>query len=160
MLTCILFFWKNTIEFGLAVFFCMELLLNLAWSLLVLPGYWLWRRSTHSRVAHHVNARQCLLALGCTLVLLFPVISATDDLHAMRAEMEESSPGKRAVRLAGEKHSPAIHRLQGSPVLAGIADWLPAPESVWLQVLSSSPASLSSRWTWHVGRAPPASFLA
>jgi hypothetical protein len=138
----------------------MELLLNLAWVLMVLPGYWLWRRSANSRGARHVNAKQCLLALGCTLVLLFPVISATDDLHAMRAEMEESSPGKRAVRLAGEKHSPAIHRLQGPAALAAVADWLPAPESVWLQVSSSSFAPLASGWIWHSGRAPPVSFLA
>jgi len=45
-----------------------------------------------------------LSALGCALVLLFPVISATDDMHAMRAEMEESSPGKRGIcQAAGEK---------------------------------------------------------
>jgi hypothetical protein len=38
------------------------------------------------------------LLLGCILVLLFPVISVTDDLHAMRPEMEESSPSRRAIR--------------------------------------------------------------
>jgi hypothetical protein len=138
----------------------MELLLNLAWLLLVLPGYWLWRRSAHSRAARHVNARQCLLALGCVLVLLFPVISATDDLHAMRAEMEESSPGKRAVRLAGEKHSAGVNRLQGPAALAAIADWLPTPEPARLQLSLFSSAPLASRWFWHIGRAPPAFSLA
>lgn len=84
----------------------MELLLNLAWLLLALPAYWLWRRSFRTRASGRLSSMQCLLALGCLLVLLFPVISATDDVHAMRAEMEESSPGKHGVRqAAGEKNS-------------------------------------------------------
>ena len=65
-----------------------------------------------------ITALQFLLALGCALVLLFPVISATDDLHAMRAEMEESATSKRAVRQAGgEKHAAWVNRLQGPPAL-------------------------------------------
>lgn len=40
------------------------------------------------------------------LVILFPVISASDDLLAMRAEMEETAAGKRSVcQKAGEKAS-------------------------------------------------------
>src|SRR5215831_12850116 len=79
----------------------MELLLNLAWLLLALPAYWLWRE----RGAMRKSGFQCLLALGCLLVVLFPVISATDDLQAMRTEMEESSgASKRTLRQAsGEK---------------------------------------------------------
>ncbi|MFZ0955913.1 MAG: hypothetical protein WAN60_06200 [Candidatus Sulfotelmatobacter sp.] len=84
----------------------MELLLNLAWLLLALPACWLWRRSFHTRALGKLGSLQCLLALACLLVLLFPVISATDDLHVMRTEMEESSPGKRSARqAAGEKTS-------------------------------------------------------
>lgn len=37
------------------------------------------------------------IALAGLLVLLFPVISASDDLHATRQEAEESSFSKRAV---------------------------------------------------------------
>ena len=100
----------------------MELLLNLAWVLLVLPAYWLWRRGAGARVARRVTALQCLLALGCAVVLLFPVISATDDLHAMRAEMEESATSKRTVRqAASEKHSAWVNRLQGPPALVASA---------------------------------------
>jgi hypothetical protein len=133
----------------------MELLLNLAWILLVLPGYWLWRRSTDSRSVHRMSSGQCLLALGCALVLLFPVISATDDLHAMRDEMEESSVSKRAVRPAGEKHSAWVNRLQGSPALAATANWLPALESQALQVSTSYVAPHSKVWSSNSGRAPP-----
>src|SRR5260370_29094997 len=99
----------------------MELLLNLAWVLLGLPAYWVWRRRAGSGAARRFDSLQVLLALGCALVLLFPVISASDDLHAMRAEMEDSSINKRTVRQAGnDKSSAWINRLQGpSAAVAG-----------------------------------------
>jgi len=135
----------------------MELLLNLAWLLLALPAYWLWRRGTEARVPRRVSSLQCLLALGCVLVLLFPVISASDDLHAMRAEMEESSPSKRTVRQAGgEKHCAWVNRLQGPPALLASAVWLPLPESRLLQVSVPSLAASARLRVWHAGRAPPA----
>lgn len=133
----------------------MELLLNLTWLLLVLPGYWLWRRGVQSRLA---TSQQCLLALGCVFVLLFPVISATDDLHAMRAEMEESSPGKRAVRPAGERHSAWVS-LQGPAGLAMKMFFLPTPEVSPLQASTPSLRELTGRHFGHIGRAPPLSFL-
>ena len=83
----------------------MELLLNLIWLLLALPAIWIWRRepcqSSRSIRVHH------FLVLGCVLILLFPVVSASDDLNAMRPEMEESSPSKRMVRQAAGEKSPA-----------------------------------------------------
>src|ERR1700726_3593825 len=96
----------------------MELLLNLAWLLLALPGYWLWRRGAVANRQRGFNSRQGLLALGCLLVLLFPVISATDDLHAMRAEMEEPGISKRSVRQASQdKFSVKVSRLHHSPAI-------------------------------------------
>ncbi len=82
----------------------MELLLNLVWLMLALPAIWLWRHGpVRPRRLDHLRS---VLLLSCLLVLLFPVISATDDLHAMRAEMEESSLSKRMVKQsAGEKSS-------------------------------------------------------
>jgi hypothetical protein len=76
----------------------MELLLNLAWLLLALPAFWLWARSRSGSTGRKFSALQCLLALGFLLVLLFPVISATDDLRAMRTEMEGSPGSKRSMR--------------------------------------------------------------
>ena len=135
----------------------MELLLNLVWLLLALPAYWLWRRGAGER---RVSPLQCLLALGCALVLLFPVISATDDLHAMRAEMEESASSKRTVRQAGcERHSAWLNRLQGPPALTASAVWLAAPEAgrseVWVAYLAPS----TRPCIWHGGRAPPSTLL-
>ncbi len=94
----------------------MELLLNLAWLLLALPAYWLWRNSRIASARRRFTSLQCLLALGCMLVILFPVISATDDLRAMRAEMEESPASKRSVRQSsGER--PSTWKWQAQPAL-------------------------------------------
>lgn len=85
----------------------MELLLNLVWLLLAVPAYWLWRGSRTAGAQRTFSALQCLLALGCVLVVLFPVVSATDDLQAMRAEIEESPASKRGVRQSGTDRAPA-----------------------------------------------------
>jgi hypothetical protein len=134
----------------------MELLLNLVWLLLALPAYWLWRRDAESRAARWVSSLQCLLALGCVLVLLFPVISASDDLHAMRAEMEDSSISKRTVRQAGsEKNSAWVNRLQGPPAAVASGVRLVAPEVGLLEVSVPSVSPLTRPCVFHSGRAPP-----
>ena len=79
----------------------MELLLNLLWLTLALPAIWMWRNQLAC-----VKNRRCfdrvrpIVLFGCILMLLFPVVSATDDLHAMGQEIEESSPSKRLVKQA------------------------------------------------------------
>jgi len=94
----------------------MELVLNLAWVLLALPAFWLWSRNTRGRRAGGFTSTQVVLALGCALVLLFPVISATDDLHAMRAEIEESATSKRSVRPAGSDRASVWNGRSHSPL--------------------------------------------
>ena len=137
----------------------MELLLNLAWVLLTLPAYWLWRREAE-RKGRRFSALQCLLALGCLLVLLFPVISASDDLHVMRAEMEDSSISKRTVRqAASEKASGWVNRLQGPAAAVASATALAAPEVQRLEVSSISVAPVASPYTSYGGRAPPVSLV-
>lgn len=134
----------------------MELLLNLAWLLLAVPAYRLWRGSRTPSARGKLTALQALLALGCVLVVLFPIISATDDLCAMRTEMEESSSSRRSARQAcNDKASASNVRLQGPPALLETpiiisADKVPAellPESAF------HPLTVS-RFR-HFGRAPP-----
>jgi hypothetical protein len=139
----------------------MELLLNLAWVLMVLPAYWLWRECAGARLERRVTGLQCLLALGCVLVLLFPVISATDDLHAMRSEIEESSASKRTVRQAsGEKYSGWVNRLQSPPALVASVEWQSAPRAARLEVSGLCLMVLARPSNRHAGRAPPSySFL-
>jgi hypothetical protein len=139
----------------------MELLLNLAWLLLALPACWLWRSSRSGRGCHRSTSLQCLLALAAALVMLFPVVSATDDLHAMRAEMEESPASKRSVRQSGnEKASVWNNHPQDPPALLSVpwsfcatnehADLSPAVSST----MPDAPSPLTA------GRAPPASYFA
>ena len=138
----------------------MELLLNLLWVVLALPAYWLWRRDSGMRSAHRVSALQGLLALGCVLVLLFPVISASDDLHAMRAEMEDSSISKRTVRAAGsDKNSAWVNRLQGPPAAVASAVRLMVPEVGRLEVSVPCVSPVARPCVFLGGRAPPVSLL-
>ncbi len=120
-LTCIRYFARlscealirNLLRFPCSVSLprrTMELLLNLFWLTLTLPAIWMWRREP-------VCAKDCgrferirpFLLFGCLLLLLFPVVSATDDLHAMRQVMEESSASKRMVKQGtGDKSYAAL----------------------------------------------------
>lgn len=135
----------------------MELLLNLAWLLLALPAYWLWRDCRASQSRKRFSSRQCLLALGCALVVLFPVISATDDLHALCAAVEESPISKRGVRQASSEKAASA---QAHQALASTAVFSPAHAEYWYQSPSVS-YLLPLRTIIHeFGRAPPALHLA
>jgi hypothetical protein len=133
----------------------MELFLNLCWLSLLLPAWLLWRQRTSASGSGHLAARPLVFAcaLGCVLVLLFPMISATDDLHPMRSEMEES---KRAFRHP-DHCACTIHALTHSaqPVLSSSASLTPAFEQLgtvfpfMLQTLGTFSAPAPT------GRAPP-----
>lgn len=108
----------------------MELLLNLAWLLLALPAYWLWRDSRSAYGDRRFASLQIMLALGCMLVILFPVISASDDLQAMRSEMEETPASKRSVcHKAGEKASAA--KWHSQPLASAVAEFSIVHERAW-----------------------------
>jgi hypothetical protein len=68
----------------------LELLLNIVWVLVVTASLLFWRRFLSAN--EHCSRRPVttLVALLCILVLLFPVISATDDLHVAEVAMEDS----------------------------------------------------------------------
>ena len=63
----------------------MELALNFAWALSSAVFFGVWLR--HSR---HIGADRCmqLVALAVLVLILFPVISVTDDLQAMQNPAE------------------------------------------------------------------------
>jgi len=83
----------------------MEYFLNCCWLLLFVPALWVWRRQRLSIRKGQHGSLHCLVSLVCAVFLLFPVISASDDLHAMRAELEESGSSKRAFRQAPEQRT-------------------------------------------------------
>jgi hypothetical protein len=70
----------------------MEVLLNTTWLLVAIGAFLFWQveGEDNARRREH-NRRYRFLALAVALILLFPVISLTDDLHAEQAAMEDSS---------------------------------------------------------------------
>ncbi|MFZ1142351.1 MAG: hypothetical protein ABR881_16270 [Candidatus Sulfotelmatobacter sp.] len=136
----------------------MELLLNLAWLLLALPALWLWRGSRTATVGRKFTALQCLLALGCMLVILFPVVSATDDLRAMRSEMEESPASKRTIRQASNDKASAWKR-QSPPALAATTSSLSVSDGAWQPLSVPQLSAPEAPAIEQASRAPPISFL-
>jgi hypothetical protein len=135
----------------------MELLLNLAWLLLALPAYWLWRGRKSTR---GFSSLQCLLALGCLLVVLFPVISATDDLCAMKAEMEESPSGERSFRHASGDRAGLLNAVVHShAALASSVRFYCSNDESWLLISSPCLQTPVAPAFEAASRAPPASFL-
>ena len=134
----------------------MELLLNLAWLLLALPAFWLWRGSRNTRGAAKFTALQCMLVLGCVLAILFPVVSATDDLLAMRTEMEESPASKRSIRHASTDKASAW---QSPAALSNATAPFVANEVVWLQLATPFVSIPSPPAIRPAARAPPRSLL-
>jgi hypothetical protein len=88
----------------------MELLLNLAWILLCLPAWWVFRRNVQ-----RFSSAQAFLSLACVLVILFPVISATDDLHAAPQATEETSSNKRTLGTGAPQQAVAQNPFHSSP---------------------------------------------
>ncbi len=133
----------------------MEMFLNLCWLLLVVPALLTWRRQERSSRGRGHASLLRLGALGCALVLLFPVISASDDLHAVRQEMEESSCKLKAGASAKGSHLIAIFHLAAAiparttfvPPREGAPGAVPASASVRSLLCPFGPSH---------GRAPPA----
>jgi len=129
----------------------MELLLNLAWLLLAVPAFWVWRGRALSR---RTSSRQALLTLGCLLTILFPVISASDDLRAMRTEMEESSTIKRSLRQASSDRSATSNLHAPVAVVCAASDFFVADE-FWRTQPSFDLLSLFRFDHQKTSRAPP-----
>jgi hypothetical protein len=134
--------------------YLVELALNLCWLALVLPAFFLWQR----RELCDRSARGSLLfvcTLGCVLVLLFPVISASDDLHSSSQAMEESKRIFRSGDQGGDHCSqPTVSSFSQPALPAASAPRLILARSATVSL--SSPLSpgtfVNARW---MGRAPP-----
>ncbi len=135
----------------------MELLLNFIWLMLALPALWVWqRKSLAKRPSTSVCGLRSLALLGCVLTLLFPVVSATDDLHALRPELEESSATRSlAKQVSGER----VHATtRGSFPYPGLVtrfslETLPEMRSGLIVFSVVIPTASQSRES--AGRAPP-----
>jgi len=132
----------------------MELLLNLLWLALALPAVLIWRRQPASRWSSGKPSRSFVL-LGCLLALLFPVVSASDDLHPISAEIEESGPFKRTVKQSPSIKSPACSYDGGTARPAQVASFRPENDASGTvsEDLRVRPRQTPARSI--AGRAPP-----
>jgi hypothetical protein len=105
----------------------MELLLNILWLTLVVPAFLIWRRQSLSEKSfQRASSLRAILLLGCLLVFLFPVVSATDDLHPLHNEIEESNPSRRTIKQAQAHQSADWSRFSSPPAyVVGFASFSP-----------------------------------
>jgi|ERR1700733_14615756 len=76
----------------------METFLNLAWGMLAIAGVCLW-----TRLERRSGAQRCLplIALAMLFVILFPVISVSDDLWSIQNPAETDSCLRRDHSILG-----------------------------------------------------------
>ena len=129
----------------------MELLLNLVWVSLALAAFLGFARG---RTTTHVPYRKSLIALGCALLLLFPIVSASDDLHPTQAVMEDAS--KRVQLAVAPLHllrtstlPPMVPAMLMLVLMCALVILLP-----WRQ-LAAAKVALDGVLVASAGRAPP-----
>ncbi len=92
------------------------------------------------------------------LVVLFPVISATDDLYAMGAEMEESAACKNGTRQPTHERLSAS-KWQTQPALVAAPGFSFSDEWHWLSLTPASSFTTEADADLRPGRAPPVAVL-
>jgi hypothetical protein len=137
----------------------METILNLVWLGVALGSTALWfLRWSLCKRKPTGSIRAEIIAMGCAILLLFPVISLTDDLHPEILAVDAVSGKRNGVSLAAptaRPHEPAskagIHLLTGDlpPLAEG-----PEFSVVRLCTLLQSFVDVW-RSTGHLGRSPP-----
>jgi hypothetical protein len=122
----------------------MEVLLNSLWAFLALAALVAWVR--YARRAPAVDAR-CFIALLCVLVLMFPVISASDDLHPV-SELSDDATRRQHAPMLGPH---VVASLAVAPIVS-LMILLSGPLSTLaLPVVNANPGY----FRLNAGRAPP-----
>ncbi len=131
----------------------MELLLNSVW--LAIAAASLTNALRYRRTKSHLAvALHSAVAVACMLVLLFPVISITDDLHGEQIAVDDSAVVvKKALRAAA-----AISGAAHDTALAAVPFVLHTPTLHLVEEAASRPIQCAQPGTWaqYSGRAPPA----
>ena len=136
----------------------MELLLNLLWVATALAAFSVFmRKDTATCQLPEVPYRKALLALACVLVLLFPFVSASDDLHPTQAVLED------ATKRMQQAIAPIQHVEAGSftamlPTVFVIDLMFALVASRAGLPIATEARLISRERTQHDGRSPPRSF--
>lgn len=132
----------------------MELALNLVWVLICAGTLCFWAR--HARIQRRVHSslvHDAVLLAG-VLFILFPYISATDDLQAGTVFVEDSTFSARKSRACtatrgGHSDSPTVFVAAVCPLIS------PFPVAVEAVVTFDTAAVSAPAARSHSGRAPP-----
>jgi len=133
----------------------MELLLNLLWIAIALAAFsLLWASRGLSSQLPKVPYWKAVLALACVLALLFPVVSASDDLHPTQAVLEDAT--KRIQQaVAPFQHGPAASFTAMLPALLALYLMFALAGSQFLWPVARVVRALDREQTPHDGRSPP-----
>ena len=105
----------------------MELILNLVWLMLFIPAAVVCLRAPErDRRARFSGRLGAFIVMGSILVIAFPLISASDDLMALRVVMEESGSSDRIAKSSSldssdSNHVFSIHFLLGRTLRVGLS---------------------------------------
>lgn len=126
----------------------MELLLNVVWAVLAGTAISAFLSSAPGQRKQFVLA---FAALCCALLLLFPSISVSDDLHFQAVVSEDANPNKKLINAAhiSVEHFTTILFVLGA-LLAGLFRVI---GFIWIATATPYLSSLLNRPI--LGRAPP-----
>ena len=141
----------------------MEIFLNIFWVLITLAGVIAWRTrwARQTRLRRHAAWREWS-AFVCAMVLLFFVVSLTDDLHAELMLLEECSTSRRHATCVMCAHHSCLPDGGGAPHAWAILQAGPPVESLVIGALilpSLENRELPFSVKCAADRAPPASVL-
>ncbi len=86
----------------------MELLLNFVWLALAMAALAIWVVAPVSGSGRRREFYCGIIILACVMVLLFPVISANDDLWGAQLAIEDSPAAKAKLNSAAGQFAPAL----------------------------------------------------
>lgn len=136
----------------------MELFLNLLWLLIAVSAFGVWHaHPSGGGCAPGNERRRGWIALACSLVLLFFVISMTDDLHSEVMLVEDATTSRRHVSdLHACPHHVASARAVHHRAAAVVSQSLFVRPFTLLGFVASAPLPATlSRVSASPGRAPP-----
>ncbi len=128
----------------------MEVLLNLVWALLT-ASLFVWWALAARRTTCLWRLLTGLLSVLCVALLLFPVISMTDDLNPSMAYAEDANAVKRMARSAAPAHQQVTPNALSAIASASLQVPLPRvlgsldPEHSNLSMPAPRPSCLSDR---------------
>jgi hypothetical protein len=140
----------------------MELFLNIFWFALTIAGVILWRTrwTREYRIRRHSPWREWT-AFVCSMVLLFFVVSLTDDLHAELMLIEECSGSRRHAACVACPHHSSLESRNATLPWAVLPSGPNSGSLAFVAPVLSAPEIHQSVWDIQstFGRAPPVSIL-